>query len=116
MKLQTMFENYRYTATDRLMRYVQVDTQSDPQSVSTPSTQKQKDLGKILVSELLQLGVADAHLDDYGYGYDSIVGNTEKQVTVICFCTHMDTAPDCSGTGLKPILHKDYDGKDIVLP
>jgi tripeptide aminopeptidase len=111
-----MFENYFYTSAERLMRYVQVDTQSDPQSGTTPSTEKQKILGNILVNELLELGIADAHLDEYGYVYATIHGNTEKQVPVICFCAHMDTAPDCSGAGVKPILHKNYDGKDIVLP
>jgi len=111
-----MFENYSYTSAERLMRYVQVDTQSDPQSAATPTTEKQKDLGRILVNELLGLGVNDAHLDDHGYVYATIESNTEKQVPVICFCSHIDTAPDCSGAGVKPILHKNYDGKDIVLP
>jgi len=111
-----MFENYLYTSAERLMRYVQVDTQSDPQSAATPTTEKQKDLGRILVNELLELGVNDAHLDDHGYVYATIESNTEKQVPVICFCSHIDTAPDCSGAGVKPILHKNYDGKDIVLP
>ena len=111
-----MFENYSYTSAERLMRYVQVDTQSDPQSAATPTTEKQKDLGRMLVNELLELGVNDAHLDDHGYVYATIESNTEKQVPVICFCSHIDTAPDCSGAGVKPILHKNYDGKDIVLP
>lgn len=111
-----MFSNYTFTAASRFMRYVQVDTQSDPQSDSYPSTAKQKDLGKILVEELQQMGIADAHLDEWGYVYATIPGNTEKKVPVICFCAHMDTAPDCSGTGVKPILHPNYQGKDIILP
>ncbi len=111
-----MFENYAYTSAERLMRYVQVDTQSDPQSANTPSTEKQKDLGRILVNELLQLGVTDAHLDTYGYVYATIARNTQKQVPVICFCSHIDTTPDCNGEGVKPILHKAYNGQDIVLP
>lgn len=111
-----MFENYSYTSAERLMRYVQVDTQSDPQSHTFPSTEKQKDLGRILVNELLELGVTDAHLDEYGYVYATVPSNTDKQVPVICFCSHVDTAPDCTGAGVKPILHQNYDGEDIVLP
>jgi len=98
------------------MRYVQIDTQSDARSATIPSTEKQKDLGRLLVTELQQLGLADAHIDDFGYVYASIASNTAKQVPVICFCAHMDTAPDSSGTGVKPLLHKNYDGSDIVLP
>ena len=111
-----MFDNYSFSVADRLMRYVQIDTQSDPHSKSQPSTEKQKNLSNILVMELLQLGIADAHLDQFGYVYATIRSNTEKKVPVICFCSHVDTAPDCSGIGVKPILHKNYDGKDIVLP
>lgn len=111
-----MFSQYTFTAADRFMRYVQIDTQSDPQSASFPSTEKQKDLGKILAAELQEMGLADAHLDEWGYVYATIPSNTTKKVPVICFCAHMDTAPDCSGTGVKPILHKNYQGQDIVLP
>ncbi len=111
-----MFENYSYTSLERLMRYVQVDTQSDPQSATSPSTEKQKDLARILVKELLELEITDAHMDEFGYVYASIASNTQKKVPVICFCAHVDTAPDCSGAGVKPILHKNYDGADIVLP
>ena len=111
-----MFDNYSYTSAERLMRYVQVDTQSDPASSSVPSTEKQLDLSRILVKELLELGIADAHLDAFGYVYATIPSNTEKQVPVICFCSHVDTAPDCSGAGVKPLLHSNYDGSDIVLP
>ena len=111
-----MFSNYNFTAAERFMRYVQIDTQSDPQSNLYPSTEKQKDLGKILVAELLQIGLADAHMDEWGYVYATIPSNVKKEVPVICFCAHMDTAPDCSGTNVKPILHKNYQGQDIVLP
>ncbi len=107
---------YTYTVADRFIKYVQVDTQSDPQSDSFPSTAKQKDLGKILVKELLEIGLTDAHLDEWGYVYATIPGNTDKKVPVICFCSHMDTAPDCTGKNVKPIVHHNYDGKDIVLP
>ena len=115
-KHKKMFSNYTFTAASRFMRYVQVDTQSDPQSDTYPSTTKQKDLGKILADELQQMGIADAHLDEWGYVYATIPANTDKKVPVICFCAHMDTAPDCSGTGVKPILHPNYQGKDIILP
>jgi tripeptide aminopeptidase len=98
------------------MRYVQVDTQSDPQSSAQPTTEKQKDLGRILAEELKAMGITDAHMDDYGYVYATIPATTTNKVPVICFCAHVDTAPDCSGTGVKPILHKDYQGQDIVLP
>ena len=111
-----MFENYKFTAAERFLRYVQIDTQSDPLSKSNPSTEKQKDLSKILAEELKQLGVADAHMDEWGYVYGIIPSNTEKKVPVICFCAHVDTAPDCSGTDVKPIVHNNYQGHDIVLP
>ncbi len=111
-----MFENYHFTAPERFLRYVQIDTQSDPQSITSPTTEKQKDLGEILAEELKQMGIEDAHLDGWGYVYATIPSTTDKKVPVICFCAHMDTAPDCSGTGVKPILHKNYQGQDIVLP
>jgi tripeptide aminopeptidase len=95
---------------------VQVDTQSDPLSTAYPTTEKQKDLSKILVGELKQIGITDAEMDEYGYVYATIPSNTDKKVPVICFCAHVDTAPDASGTGVKPILHKNYQGQDIVLP
>ncbi len=108
--------NYEHSAAERLMRYVQVDTQSDPNSESQPSTEKQKDLSRMLVKELHDLGIDDAELDEHGYVYATIPATTDKDVPVICYCAHVDTAPDCSGTNVKPILHKNYDGKDIVLP
>lgn len=111
-----MFENYKFTASDRFIKYVQVDTQSDPQSNSSPTTEKQKDLSKILVEELKQIGIGDAHMDDWGYVYATIPATTSKKVPVICFCAHVDTAPDCSGTHVKPLVHKNYQGQDIVLP
>ena len=98
------------------MRYVQVDTQSNPLSNTHPTTEKQKDLSRILVEELLQIGITDAHMDEFGYVYATIPSNTNKQVPVICFCAHVDTAPDASGTSVRPILHKNYQGQDIILP
>ena len=102
---------------ERFMRYVQIDTQSDPHSDTHPTTAKQKDLSKLLVKELKEAGLNNAEMDEYGYVYAAIPSNTEKQnVPVICFCSHVDTAPDCSGANVKPILHKNYSGNDIVLP
>lgn len=111
-----MFANYQFTASERFLRYVQIDTQSDPQSSSFPTTEKQKDLSKILAEELKQMGIADAHMDEWGYVYATIPSTTSKKVPVICFCAHVDTAPDCSGTNVKPLVHKNYKGDDIVLP
>lgn len=101
----------------RFMRYVQIDTQSDPQSGKHPSTEKQKDLSQLLVSELKEIGIKNSEMDSYGYVYATIAANVDKEnVPVICFCSHVDTAPDCSGTNVKPILHKNYDGEEIILP
>ena len=112
----TLSENISYTVTERFLRYTAVDTQSDPASASFPSTEKQKNLGIILVGELLEMGLKDAHLDEYGYVYASIPGNSDKKVPVICFCSHMDTSPDCSGENVKAFIHKNYQGQDIILP
>lgn len=105
-----------YTVTERFLKYVKIDTQSDASSSTSPSTMKQKNLGKVLVEELLAMGIKDAHLDEFGYVYGTIPSNTDKEVPVICFCSHMDTSPDSSGKDVKPIIHKNYDGSDIVLP
>jgi len=104
------------SVTERFMKYVKIDTQSDPLSVTTPSSAKQKNLGKVLVEELLGLGIEDAHLDEYGYVYATIPATTDKNVPVICFCSHMDTSPDCSGENVKPIIHRNYQGEDLILP
>jgi len=102
---------------DRFVRYVQIDTQSDPNSHAHPTTEKQKDLSKLLHQELLAMGLSDATVDEFGYVYATIPSNSEKQnIPIICFCSHVDTAPDCSGTNVMPIVHQNYDGKDIVLP
>ncbi|RYD97796.1 MAG: peptidase T [Sphingobacteriales bacterium] len=109
-------KQYNFSAGERLMRYVQVDTQSDPFSEAQPSTEKQKDLSRILVEDLKALGITDAELDEHGYVYATIPSNIDKEVPTVCFCAHVDTAPDCSGTNVKPILHPKWDGTDIVLP
>jgi len=102
---------------DRFLRYVQTDTQSDPHSTTNPSTEKQKNLSRVLVEELQQIGITDAELDEYGYVYATIEANTEKaSVPVICLCAHVDTSPDVTGEGVKPLIHRQWDGADIVLP
>jgi tripeptide aminopeptidase len=111
-----MPDDYNYTAASRFLQYVQVDTQSDPTSPSNPSTAKQLDLSRILVAELKEMGISDAHLDEYGYVYATVPSNSTKKVPVICFCSHVDTSPDSSGANVKPILHRNYDGNDIMLP
>src|ERR1700712_4628989 len=104
------------TVTERLLRYVVIDTQSDAASPTCPSTEKQKDLGRVLARELQAMGISDAHLDELGYVYATIPANTGKKVPVICFCSHMDTSPDCSGANVKPQIVKNYRGGDSVLP
>ncbi len=108
--------NLKHTVLDRFLRYVQIDTQSDATSPTCPSTEKQKNLSNLLVRELLDMGIKDAHIDENGYVYGTIPANTDKKIPVICFCSHVDTAPDCSGKDVKPIVHKNYQGKDIILP
>ncbi len=110
------FKNYTYTVTERFVKYAKIDTQSDPTSTTCPSTEKQKNLAKVLVEELIQMGIKDAEMDEHGYVYATIESNTTRKVPTICFCSHMDTSPDCSGTNVNPVIHKKYDGKDIVLP
>jgi tripeptide aminopeptidase len=111
-----------FGVAERLMRYVQIDTQSDPNSLSFPSTEKQKDLSTLLLQELLTIGLVDATMDANGYVMATIPATIEQEkldalkLPVICFCAHVDTAPDCSGTNVKPILHQQYNGAPIVLP
>src|SRR6195952_405590 len=119
VNIMTSFKksDLNFSVVQRFLRYVIVDTQSNPSSLTQPSTSKQKNLGNILVNELLQIGVSDAHLDEFGYVYATIPSNTTKaNVPIICFCSHMDTSPDCSGENVKPIIHKNYQGEGLVLP
>ena len=108
--------SFTHSVLERFLRYVVIDTQSDPTSPTCPSTLKQKNLGRLLAAELQAMGLADAHLDDHGYVYATIPANTDKHVPVICFCSHMDTSPDCSGADVKPQIIRNYQGGDIVLP
>lgn len=109
-------ENYTSTVAERLMRYVQVYTESDSNSTSYPSTERQKELSMMLVSELLEMGISDAEMDKYGYVYATIPSNVEHECPVICFCAHVDTTADVSGEHVKPRLHKNYKGEDITFP
>lgn len=105
-----------FSVSERFQRYVQIDTQSDAESPSCPSTEKQKNLGNLLVKELLSLGITGAAIDENGYVYATIPSNTDKDVPKICFCSHMDTSPDSSGKDVKPLVHSNYQGQDLVLP
>jgi tripeptide aminopeptidase len=115
-KIVMMFEDYQFTVGPRFLHYVTIDTQSDPESHSVPSTEKQKDLARLLVSELHGMGIANAELDHNGYVYAKIEANCAASIPAICFCAHMDTSPDCSGTGVRPIIHRSYNGEPIILP
>ena len=108
------------SVAERFLRYVQIDTQSDPDSETTPSTEKQKDLCRLLTSELKALGFDDAYMDQYGYVFVTIPTTlpAEKaaQRPVVALLAHVDTAPDESGTGVKPVVHYNYDGSLLRLP
>lgn len=108
--------NLGQSLTQRFIRYAAIDTQSDPDSTTCPSTLKQKNLGTLLVEELIEMGISDAEMDNNGYVYGTIPSNTDKKIPVIFFCSHMDTSPDCSGNNVKPIIHDNYQGEDLILP
>jgi tripeptide aminopeptidase len=106
-----------YSVLERFLRYVKIDTQSDPTATCFPSTAKQRNLSELLASELLALGINDAHVDTHGYVYATIPATTAKSnVPVICFCSHVDTSPDVTGANVKPIVHHQWNGEDIILP
>ena len=111
-----MLAPIQHSVLERFLRYVQIDTQSNPFSQTFPTTEKQKDLARVLAQELQDLGISDAHMDEHGYVYATIPATVNKPVPVICFCSHMDTSPDSSGTNVKPMIHHNYDGRDLVLP
>ncbi|MFM7379921.1 MAG: peptidase T [Bacteroidota bacterium] len=109
-----LLKNIQQGVTERFLRYVQIDTQSDPQSTTIPSTAKQKDLGRLLLTELQELGI-EASMDDYGYVVGRLPSNAGPSLPVLCFCAHLDTSPDCSGANVKPKIHPPYDGGDLFL-
>lgn len=109
--------NYKHKVEENFIKYAQIDTEADPNSDSFPSSMKQKDLAKVLVEELQALKLNDIELDEWGYVFATIPNNTDNPtIPTICFCSHMDTAPDCSGKNVKPIVHRNYDGEPITLP
>ncbi len=114
--LHQLISTYSFSSKDRFLTYVKIDTQSDPKSTTSPSTEKQKDLAILLVKELHDLGISNAYTNEYGYVYARLESNVSKDVPAICFCAHMDTSPDCAGFGVKPIIHQNYQGEDIILP
>ena len=104
------------TLLDRFLRYVKVDTQSDETSPSFPSTKKQLDLSRMLCEECEQLGLEDVTINEYGIVMATIPGTVEGEVPAIGWVAHVDTSPEFSGTNVKPVVHENYDGSDLVLP
>ena len=111
-----MNKKIEYSVVERFLKYVKYDTQSDENSETYPSTEKQKILGKELVIELKELGLTDAEMDEYGYVTATLESNIDRSVPTIGLIAHMDTSPDVSGADVKPIVHRKYQGGDIVLP
>src|SRR5689334_6089655 len=107
---------FTHDVTERFLRYVVIDTQSDPASPSCPSTAKQTKLGRMLPADLQAMGLSDAHLDEHDYVYATIPANPNQRVPVVGFCSQMDTSPDCTGANVRPQIVKNYRGGDIVLP
>jgi len=111
-----MFDkNYKFTCVDRFLKYVKYDTQSDDESKSFPSTEKQKILSKDLADELKKMRIEDAHMDEYGYVMATLPSNTTKNVPPIGFISHVDTSPAVSGKDVNPVINKNYGGGDIKL-
>ncbi len=106
----------KYNVAERFMRYVQIDTASDPSAITFPSSAKQRHLAQKLYDELLEIGIDDVQIDEWSYVIGTIRANVSHAAPTICFCSHIDTAPDCSGTNVKPILHQNYSGEPIILP
>jgi tripeptide aminopeptidase len=111
-----MFDNnYKFTCVERFLRYIKYDTQSDEDSKSFPSTEKQKILSADLVKELKDTGLKDAHMDEWGYVIASLSSNTKKEVPAIAFIAHVDTSPAVTGKNVNPVINKNYQGDDIKL-
>jgi tripeptide aminopeptidase len=109
--------SYNFSVENRFIKYAKIDTTADPNSETFPSSFKQKDLARVLYQELNDLGLSAVEMDEWGYVFATIPSNSDREnIPTICLCSHMDTAPDCSGTGVKPIVHRNYDGNPIVLP
>jgi len=108
-------EKIDHSCTERFLRYVRFDTQSSEESVTTPSTEKQKKLGAVLVRELQEMGLDDAAMDRRGYVYATLPANVDDEVPVIGLIAHMDTSPEVSGENVQPQIHRNYQGGDIEL-
>lgn len=108
-------QNYKFTCVDRFLKYVKYDTQSDEESTSFPSSEKQKILSKDLAEELKALGLKDAHMDEWGYVMATLPSNTNKKVDPIAFIAHVDTSPAVTGKDVNPVIRKNYQGGDIKL-
>ena len=106
----------KFNLLDRFFNYVKIHTTADPDSDTYPSSERQKNLGRVLEKELKELGLEDVEMDEHGLIYATIPSNVDHDVPTICFCSHMDTSPDSPGENVKPILHENYDGSPIVLP
>ena len=99
----------------RFVKYAKVHTTSSEDSETVPSTEIQKNLGKILVEDLKEIGLSDAYMDDKGYVYATLKANTDKKLKKIGFIAHMDTSPAASGENVNPQIHRNYGGGDIVV-
>jgi tripeptide aminopeptidase len=108
-------DNYQFTCVDRFLKYVKYDTQSDEESESFPSTEKQKILSQDLANELKEMGLEDAHMDEWGYVMATLPSNTDKEVDPIAFISHVDTSPAVTGKDVNPVIRKNYQGGDIKL-
>ncbi|MBT8386493.1 MAG: peptidase T [Ignavibacteria bacterium] len=108
-------DNYQFTCVDRFLKYVKYDTQSDEESTSFPSTEKQKILSKDLANDLKVMGLEDAHMDEWGYVMATLPSNTDKKVDPIAFIAHVDTSPAVTGKDVNPVIRKNYKGGDIAL-
>ncbi len=108
-------ENYKFTCVDRFLKYVKYDTQSDEESESFPSSEKQKILSQDLANGLKEMGLEDAHMDEWGYVMATLPSNTDKEVDPIAFIAHVDTSPAVTGKDVNPVIRKNYQGGDIKL-
>lgn len=109
-------KDYQFTCVDRFLKYAKVDTQSNEDSATFPSDNKQLELSKLLAGELKDIGMHDVYMDEYGYVMAALPSNSEKDVPVIGFIAHLDTSPAVTGKNVNPVIHKNYQGGDIVLP
>ena len=104
------------TLLDRFCRYVRIDTEANEKSTTYPSSSGQLELGKLLAQELRAMGVVDAAQDEFGIVLGTLPANGPKVAPTIALIAHVDTSPDTTGKNVKPIVHVNYDGRDIVLP